>query len=624
MFDIKEELKKLPDKPGVYLMHDALDSVIYVGKAKILKNRVRQYFQTSRNVSPKIEKMISQIVRFEYIITDSEVEALILESNLIKEYTPKYNTMLRDDKTYPFIKATVGEMYPRLYLVRSTDTLKNTSKTKYYGPYTSVTSAKDMLRIAQKIYKIRTCSKVLPRDIGQSRACLNYHIKECLAPCQGLISAEDYRKNFDAAVKFIEGDREYCLSILTEKMQEASENMEFEEAAIYRDTIESIKKAMVDQKISEFANVNRDIIACAGEGSEAVVQVFFVREGKLIGRDNFHMDRVDPKDKPEIIQSFIKQFYSGTPVIPAELMIECEIADHEAIEEWLSSKRNATVKLLVPVKGKKEKMVELAAKNAKLVLDADRERFKRTEERTFGAMKEICEWLGLPELHRVESYDISHTSGFQSVGSMVVFQDGLPKKNDYRKFKMMNEQGNDDYASMEEILTRRFTHGLKDQEENRNKNITMDTGFAHFPDLIMMDGGKGQVNVCLEVLKKLNIDIPVCGLVKDDKHRTRGIYFNNKELPINTHSEGFWLITRIQDEVHRFAIEYHRSLRSKVQVKSSLDEIEGVGPKRRRALLKYFEGIERLKGADVEEIMNVPSMDKKTAENVYKYFHKQA
>ncbi|MCR5586880.1 MAG: excinuclease ABC subunit UvrC [Lachnospiraceae bacterium] len=617
MFNIEEELKKLPAKPGVYLMHDEHDTVIYVGKAKVLKNRVRQYFQSSRNVSPKIEKMISNIDHFEYIITDSEVEALVLESNLIKEYSPKYNTMLRDDKSYPFIKATVGEKFPRLFLMRSNGKLKNTGKVKYYGPYTSAYAAKDLLLMAQKIYHVRTCNKVLPRDTGLFRPCLNYHINQCKAPCQGYVSEEEYREEFNLALKFIEGDRDYCIGILTEKMVEASERMDFEEAAIFRDKIENIKRAVVNQKITDFEGVDKDVIACAIDGDEAVIQAFFIRQGKLVGRDNFHMDRVLNVSRSDIIQDFVKQFYSGTPMIPSEIMLEYDINDRELIEKWLSEKRGNGVHIKVPKKGQKERLVELAHKNAVLVMEADRDKFKRIEAKTTGAMEEICKWLNLDGVRRIESYDISHTSGFQSVGSMVVFQDGLPKKNDYRKFKLMGVQGNDDYASMEEILTRRFEHGLADLEENEG---LVKTGFSRFPDLIMMDGGKGQVNVCLKVFEKLGIDIPVCGLVKDDKHRTRGIYYNNVELPIDTHSEGFWLITRIQDEVHRFAIEYHRSLRSKVQVKSVLDDIPLIGPKRRRALLKYFEGIERLKNASVEEIKQVESMDAKSAENVYNYF----
>ncbi|MCR5202972.1 MAG: excinuclease ABC subunit UvrC [Lachnospiraceae bacterium] len=616
MFDIKEELKKLPDKPGVYLMHDKTDTVIYVGKAVVLKNRVRQYFQKSRNVSPKIEKMISQIARFEYIVTDSEVEALVLESNLIKEYTPKYNTMLRDDKSYPFIKATVGERFPRLLLTRSKGKEKNSAKVRYFGPYTSAGAAKDMLGAARKIYHIRSCNRKLPETLGEERACLNYHIKQCDAPCQGLISEEDYKKNFEAALRFINGDYKLIIETLEKKMTEASENLDFEDAASYRDLITNIKKAMVHQKITSFDSVDRDFIAMAKDKNQAVVQMFYVREGKVIGRENFHMDEVSEEEDSTVIGDFIKQYYRGTPYIPREIVIEEEIEDVELIEKWLSERKHQKVSIVVPKKGQKEKLALLAHKNAELTLQKEGDRLKKEAERTVGAMQEIMDWLGLKDIHRVESYDISNTSGFQSVGSMIVFEDGKPKKSDYRKFKIMSVKGPDDYKSMEEILTRRFEHGLKDKERDADSQ----SGFARFPDLIMMDGGKGQVNVALRVLDKLKINIPVCGLVKDDKHRTRGIYFNNEELPIDIHAEGFWLITRIQDEVHRFAIEFHRSLRSKVQVKSSLDDIKGVGPKRRRALLKYFKGVEELKNASVEDIMQVESMDRKTAENIYKFF----
>ncbi|MEE3392367.1 MAG: excinuclease ABC subunit UvrC [Lachnospiraceae bacterium] len=623
MFDIKEELKKLPARPGVYLMHDKHDAIIYVGKARILKNRVRQYFQESRHVSPKIEKMISQIDHFEYIVTDSEVEALVLESNLIKEHSPKYNTMLRDDKSYPFIKATLDEPFPRLFLTRNRGRDNKNSKNRFFGPYTSVDAARDMLKTAQHIYHIRTCHRVLPRDCGLERACLNYHIRQCDAPCQGNISEEEYRKKFAQALKFIQGDYEECIEDLTEKMNAASERMEFEDAAVIRDTIANIRRVMVSQKITDFKDVDRDIIAAAASGDEAVIVAFFVREGKIIGRDKFHMKGVDPQDTGDIIQSFIMQYYGGTPYIPSELYLESDISDRELVERWLSDRKKASVKITVPLRGQKEKLMELAHQNAEIVLKQDREKIVREEERTSGAMSEICSWIGIPYAKRVESYDISNTSGYQSVGSMVVFEDGKPDKSEYRKFKIMSVKGPDDYASMEEILTRRFEHGIRDQKgwEEKGKQELLNTGFAHFPDLILMDGGRGQVNVALKVLDSLGLDIPVAGLVKDDRHRTRGIIFNDRELPIDTHSEGFWLITRIQDEVHRFAIEYHRSLRSKVQVKSSLDDIEGVGPKRRRALMKHFKGIEALRSASVEDIMECDFMDRRTAENIYRYFN---
>ncbi len=611
MFHLEEELKKLPAKPGVYLMHDKKDAIIYVGKAISLKNRVRQYFQPGRNVSPKIERMISQIDHFEYIITDSEVEALVLESNLIKEHKPKYNTMLKDDKSYPFIKATVGEDYPRLIFSRHC----KRDKAKYFGPYTSAGAAKDTLELVRKIYNIRTCNRVLPRDTGKERPCLNYHIKQCQAPCQGYISKEEYQENFRMALKILEGDYSQVLNYLKDKMLAASEAMEFEEAAQYRDLIESVKKSSVRQKITDFGGMDRDIIALAKDNSEAVVQVFFIREGRMIGRDHFHLNGVDGEERAQILQSFIKQFYAGTPFIPRELMLEYNIEEEELISQWLSERRGSKVKLLVPKKGQKERLVELAHKNAQLVLSQDAEKLRREAERTVGAMAEICEWIGLEGVRRVESYDISNISGFQSVGSMVVFEDGKPKKSDYRKFRIRTVQGPDDYASMREVLSRRFQHGIED----RKKQI--EDGFTRYPDLIMMDGGKGQVHVAEEVLKKLGLNIPVCGMVKDDRHRTRGIYFQNQELPIVVSSEGFHLMTRIQDEVHRFAIEYHRSLRSKVQVKSILDDISGIGDKRRKALMKKFQSMEAIREASVEELAKTETMNQAAAQKVYDFFH---
>ena len=618
MFDIEEELKKLPGKPGVYLMHDAQDSIIYVGKAISLKNRVRQYFQPSRNVSPKIERMISQIDHFEYIITDSEVEALVLESNLIKEHKPKYNTMLKDDKGYPFIKATVGEDYPRLLFSRQ----QKKDKAKYFGPYTSAGAAKDTLELVRKIYHIRTCNRNLPRDTGKDRPCLNYHINQCEAPCQGYISPEEYGENFKKAVKLLEGDFTEVLEYLNEKMMAASAEMAFEEAAGYRDLIESVKKSRVHQKITDFGGMDRDVIALAKDQSEAVVQVFFIREGRMIGRDHFHLNGVDGTEREEILQSFLKQFYAGTPFIPKELMIEYEIEDAAVIAKWLSDRRGDKVRILVPKKGQKERLVELAHKNAQLVLEQDAQKIKRTRERTQGAMMEISNWLGLADVHRVESYDISNISGFQSVGSMVVFEDGLPKKSDYRKFRIKTVSGPDDYASMREVLTRRFRHGLEEAAKLTEEELAAGLGsFTRYPDLIMMDGGAGQVHVAEEVLKDLGLAIPVCGMVKDDYHRTRGLFYKEQELPIDVGSEGFHLMTRIQDEVHRFAIEYHRSLRSKVQVKSILDDIPGVGDKRRKALMRHFKSLEAIREADVEELAAVESMNLSAAQKVYEFFH---
>ena len=618
MFDIKEELKKLPAKPGVYLMHDKSDAIIYVGKAISLKNRVRQYFQAGRRVSPKIERMISQIDHFEYIITDSEVEALVLENNLIKEHEPKYNTMLKDDKTYPYIKATVYEDFPRLIYSRQ----QKKDKCKYFGPFTNVTAARDTLEFAHKIYRIRTCRRVLPRDIGKERPCLNYHIGKCSAPCQGYISKEEYNKNFNKALKLIEGDYKQVIEYLEEKMYEASEKMEYEQAAVCRDLIESVKKMSVKQKINDFGGMDRDVVALARTNEEAVVQVFFIREGKLIGRDHFHLKGSYGEKENDMLQAFIKQFYAGTPFIPREVMVEYEVTESELIEKWLSEKRGGKVSIIVPKKGQKERLVELAHKNAAMVLTKDMEKIKREEERTTGAMKQISGWLGLEDASRVESYDISNISGFLSVGSMVVFDDGKPKKSEYRKFRIKTVEGPNDYASMYEVLKRRFSHGLMEIEQLNEKNFSTEFGsFTKFPDLIMMDGGVGQVHIAMQVLSELDIDIPVCGMVKDDNHRTRGMFFDEHEIPIDTNSEGFHLMTRIQDEVHRFAIEYHRSLRSKEQVKSILDDIPGIGEKRRKALMKHFASIEAIKNAAIDELAQAESMNEKAAASVYKFFH---
>lgn len=618
MFNIEEELKKLPAKPGVYLMHDKKDAIIYVGKAISLKNRVRQYFQSSRRVTPKIQQMISHIDHFEYIITDSEVEALVLENNLIKEHLPKYNTMLKDDKTYPFIRATVYEDYPRLIYCRQ----QKKDKSRYFGPFTSQGTAKNAIEMAQKIYHVRTCNRALPKDEGKQRPCLNYHIKQCDAPCQGYISKEEYRKNFDKALKLLEGDYREVIEVLQEKMQKASDNLEFEDAANYRDLIESVKKVEIHQKITDFGGVDRDIIAVASTNEEAVVQVFFVREGKMIGRDHFYLKGIGGDGNDEILQAFVKQFYAGTPFIPREVMVEYEIQDSHLIEEWLTQRRGSKVSVIVPQKGQKERLMELAHKNAAMVLTQDSEKIRREEERTSGAMAQICGWMGIEGVLRIESYDISNINGFQSVGSMVVFENGKPKKSDYRKFRIKTVQGPDDYASMEEVLSRRFQHGLEERKNLEEKDWNTDLGsFTRFPDLIMMDGGKGQVHIAQQVLDKLGLAIPVCGMVKDDKHRTRGLFFQEREIPIETDSEGFHLMTRIQDEVHRFAIEYHRSLRSKTQVRSILDDIPGIGEKRRKALMRYFKELEKIRDASVEELAQVDTMNERAAKQVYEFFH---
>lgn len=611
-FNIQEELKKLPGKPGVYLMHDEKDAIIYVGKAISLKNRVRQYFQSSRNKGAKIEQMVTHISRFEYIVTDSELEALVLECNLIKEHRPKYNTMLMDDKSYPFIKVTVNEPFPRVMLARQ----MKKDKAKYFGPYTSAGAVKDTIELIRKLYHIRSCNRSLPKDIGKERPCLNYHIHQCQAPCQGYISQEEYRKSIDEVVRFLNGHYDLVLKELEEKMMAASDSLEFEKAIEYRELLTSVQKVAQKQKITDTAGDDRDIIAMASEGEDAVVQVFFIRSGRLIGRDHFYLKSAENDTEGEILSSFIKQFYAGTPYIPAELMLPEEIEDQDIIEEWLTARRERRVHLRIPKKGTKEKLVELAQKNAQMVLKNDRERLKREEGRTIGAVKELEKILGLKGIIRMEAYDISNTNGFDSVGSMVVYEHGKPKRNDYRKFKIKTVQGPDDYASMNEVLTRRFGHGLREQQEESETG-----GFQIFPDLIMMDGGRGQVNIALEVLEKLHLHIPVCGMVKDDNHRTRGLYFNNTELPIDRNSECFRLITRIQDEAHRFAITFHRQLRSKGQVHSVLDDIPGVGPARRKDLMRCFENIDEIRNATVEELKELPSMNGKSAQEVYKFFH---
>ena len=614
MFLIEEELKKLPGKPGVYIMHGEKDEIIYVGKAVSLKNRVRQYFQSSRNKGAKIEQMVTHITRFEYIVTDSELEALVLECNLIKEHRPKYNTMLKDDKTYPFIKVTVNEPYPRVLFSR---TMKK-DKAKYFGPYTSSTAVKDVIELVRKIYMVRSCNRNLPRDCGKDRPCLYYHMKQCTAPCQGNVSEEAYKQNIGQVLHFLNGNFQETIDQLTEKMMAASEEMRFEDAAGYRDLINSIRRIGERQKITTYGEEDRDIIAVAMDESEdlreqdAVVQVFFMRGGRLIGRDHFFLRVARGDTKAQVLSSFLKQFYAGTPFIPAEIMMQTEIEDGEIIEDWLTARRKQRVHIRVPKKGTKEKLVELAKENAWMVLSKDRERIKREEGRTIGAVKEIEDWLGLKDIVRMEAYDLSNISGFESVGSMVVYEKGKPKRSDYRKFKIKWVQGPNDYASMEEVLTRRFTHESKGEYDS----------FSILPDLILMDGGRGQVNIARKVLGELGIDIPVCGMVKDDNHRTRGVYFNNVEIPIDTSGEGFHLVTRIQDEAHRFAIEYHRSLRSKEQVHSVLDDIPGIGETRRKALMRRFRSVENIMDASVEELSQTESMNVQSAEAVYQFFHR--
>ncbi|MCD8364589.1 MAG: excinuclease ABC subunit UvrC [Clostridiales bacterium] len=618
MFDIQEELKKLPDQPGVYLMHDAKDVIIYIGKAVSLRNRVRQYFQSSRNKGPKIEKMVTQIERFEYILTDSELEALVLECNLIKEHRPKYNTMLKDDKTYPYIKVTLGEDYPRVLFSRQ----MKKDKSRYYGPYTSAGAVRDTIDLIRRLYQIRSCNRVLPRDAGKERPCLNYHIHQCTAPCRGCVSPEEYRKRVQAAMEFLGGKYTPVIRELEEKMTVAAAALDFEKAAEYRDLLGSVKQIAQKQKITSFDGEDRDIIALAMDDRDAVVQVFFVRQGKLIGREHFHVT-IGAEDTPrEVMSVFIRQYYAGTPFIPREIMLQMEIDDVEIMENWLSARRGQKSVIRVPKKGSREKLVALAAQNAQMVLTQDREKIRREEGRTIGAVKEISALLHLGYVRRMEAYDISNTNGFESVGSMVVYEKGRPCRSDYRRFKLRTVTGPDDYASMREVLTRRFTHGMEEREQNREKQLGEEYGsFTRFPDLILMDGGKGQVHIALQVLDELGLCIPVCGMVKDDHHRTHGLYYDNEEIAIDTHSEGFRLITRIQDEAHRFAIEYHRSLRSREQVHSVLDDIPLIGPERRKTLMRHYQSIEAIRKADVGALKQVDSMNERAAESVYNFFH---
>ena len=617
-FDVQAELKKLPNQPGVYIMHDADDTIMYVGKAISLHNRVRSYFRKIVGRGPQIDQMVGQIARFEYIVTDSELEALVLENNLIKENRPRYNTLLKDDKTYPYIKVTVGEEFPRILFSR----IMKKDRAKYYGPFTSSSAVKNTIDLINKLYGLRTCNRTLPRDVGLERPCLNYHMKRCCGPCTGCISSQLYRERIDKALEFLNGNYGLIMDDLSEKMMAASEAMDYESAAHYRDLLNSVKMVAQKQKMTDSAMEDKDIVAMASDESDAVVQIFFIRDGRLIGREHFYMTHVSSNPTGEILLNFVKQFYAGTPFIPRELMLPEQIEDMDVIEKWLTQRKGSRVYIKVPERGQKEKLMELAAENAALILSKDKERLKREEGRTIGAVKEIGSLLGIRALSRMEAYDISNISGFANVGSMVVYEKGKPKKSDYRKFKIKSVTGPDDYACMKEVLTRRLMHGLEERHDLEVRDIDAQYGsFTKFPDLILMDGGRGQVNIALQVLEELGIKIPVCGMVKDDNHRTRGLYYNNVEIPISRDSEGFKLITRIQDEAHRFAIEYHRSLRSKAQVKSSLDDIPGIGPARRKALMRHFKSINDLRTADVETLMEVPEIPERTAHEIYDFFH---
>jgi len=609
-FVIDEELKKLPSSPGVYIMHDKKDEIIYVGKAVALKNRVRQYFQSSRDKSPKILQMVSKIASFEYIVTDSELEALVLENNLIKEHRPRYNTMLKDDKTYPYIKVTVKENYPRIMVTRQ---IKK-DKAKYFGPFTSSTSVNNTIDFLRKSFKIRNCNRNLPKDTGKQRACLDYYIHQCEAPCQGCISQAEYLKQVELTLEFLSGNYKKLLQDIQKQMEEAAARLEYEEAARLRDLLSSLNHVTQKQKISSDGIQDRDIIAMAKDEEDALVQIFFIRDGKMVGREHHYIQVSIDDEEPQILESFVKQFYAGTPFLPKEIWLQYNLPDEELISNWLSQKRRTKVKLIVPKKGSREKMIELAEKNAKLILNQDKEKLRREELRSIKAVTEIESLLGISGIKRIEAFDISSTGGAQSVGSMVVYEGGKPKKNDYRKFRIQSVKGPDDYASMKEVLSRRFAHD--------SIKAGSSEGFNAYPDLIMIDGGRGQAGAVCEVLNRLKIDIPVCGMVKDDSHRTRGLYYNEAEIFIDRRSEAFKLITRIQDEVHRFAIEYHRSLRSKTQVKSVLDDIKGIGVVRRKALIKHFNDIEAIKAAQLAELKAVAGMDSKSAQSVYDFFHK--
>ncbi len=614
MFNIEEELKKVPTSPGVYLMFDKDDIVIYVGKAKILKNRIRQYFRdSSTKNSFKVLSMVKNISKFEYIVTNTEVEALILENNLIKKYDPKYNIRLKDDKTYPYVKITTNEMFPKVFITR-----KHTNdKAKYFGPFTNSLLLKDSVELIHSIFSIRTCHLKFPRDLGKYRPCLNYHIGKCSAPCNYSISEKDYNEMILKIIDFFNGKHNEIISNLEKQMLDFSENLEFEKASEMRDKIFAIKKLEENQLVENINSNNKDIIAFARANYEAMFQIFFIRSGKIIGREHFMLNNVEHLTRSELMEEFIKQFYSGTPFIPKEIVIQENINDKELIEKWLSSVKEQKVYIITPKKGEKHKLIEMAYQNASISLERLGDRLKKEKEKTIGALQEISNVLGIKTyLKRIEAYDISNTQGVESVGSMVVFEDGKPLRTDYRKFKIKYVNGPNDYASMQEIVQRRFLRYINEKQENDTNGK-----FNKLPDIIFLDGGKGQINAVSKVLKSLNIDILLCGMVKDEKHRTRGLLFNNKEIELKKSSEAFKLITRIQDEVHRFAIEYHRKSRQNLITKSILDDINGIGEKRKKALLKHFGSIDKIKLATIDELLNVKSMTYNSAKAVYDFFN---
>lgn len=610
MFDIGEELKKLPDKPGVYLMKNEMNQIIYVGKAINLKNRVRQYFQSSKNHSIKVKKMVEHIVSFEYIITGSEMEALVLECNLIKRYDPKYNIRLKDDKQYPYIKLNIKDAFPRMTIVRS----MKKDGAKYFGPYTDVQAMWEIVDIIKQTWSLRTCSRNLPRDIGKERPCLNYHIGKCQAPCAGYIGEEAYREMIEEVQRFLNGKYNEVTKKLKKDMEEAAEQLNFEKAAVYRNQIQAIQKIEQKQSVTLHHLVDQDIIAFAKSPEDTLIQVYFVRQGKLVGREHFYLEKTEDEKIETVFRDFIVQFYGDAAFIPKEIIIERVPDELEVLQEYLSTKKGSKVQLLTPQKGVKQGMLELASKNADLTLSQFGEQIKKEEQRTKGALLELQKALGFEKLpYRIEAYDISNTQGIESVGGMIVFEGGKPKKSDYRKFKIKSIVGPNDYGSIEEVLDRRISRLLTQEEEN---------SFKKKPDTIFIDGGKGQVSAVQKVLDKYKIDIPVCGMVKDDRHRTRGLLYKGEEVLLPIGTEGFKCLTRIQDEVHRFSIEYHKKLRSKAQVQSLLDDIKGVGKQRKKLLIQHFKSVDNLKKASLEEIQMVPGIPKDTAYNVYHYFHK--
>ena len=617
-FNISEELNKLPKLPGVYLMHGPMDEIIYVGKAKILRNRVKQYFQKSYKKSVKIQQMVAQIQRFEYIVVDSELEALVLESNLIKEYKPRYNTVLKDDKSYPYIRFSVEENYPRLFITRA----KKDKRSKYYGPYTSVEQVREVVELLRKTIHIRNCNKVFSEERPLTRPCIYYDMGQCDAPCTGRQSKEEYRALIPKVSDFMAGKTEELIASLEERMFHASEELDFEKAMEYRDLITAIETVKNRQKITALDGEDRDILGLRRDHSDCIIQIFFVRDGKIIGRDHSFL-KIDEEDgDEEILSLFLRQFYNGTPFIPKEIHLPCSLPDQQIIEQWLSKVKGKKVHIINPKQGDKEKLVDLAGKNAGILMLRYVEKYRQEKKKQEQALEELRAAVGLSELPvRIESYDISNTSGALTVGSMVVYQNGKEKRNDYRKFRIRSVSGQDDYASMREMLYRRFSHGLEEKKENLKLGKKDEMGsFSQFPDLILMDGGKGQVSICQSVLQELDIRIPVCGMVKDEHHRTRALLVNSREVAISTGGECFKLLTRIQDEVHRFAITYHRSLRGKEQIHSLLDDIKGIGPKRKKALLRKFHDILGISRASYEEIRSIPEMDEQSTKALLRFF----